>query len=116
MIIAMIHRLWFDEAADDPKFYEVRTRKIILYSDLIASTSNLIAVYVKTKLTKQLDLNMLDVGGLLVTLYRLVTDVRFICKVRDEFVQSKLDENFQGISEEIDRLNKKRFSDSYSIA
>lgn len=116
MIIAMIHRLWFDEAADDPKFYEVRTRKIILYSDLIASTSNLIAVYVKTKLTKQLDLNMLDVGGLLVTLYRLVTDVRFICKVRDEFVQRKLDENFQGISEEIDRLNKKRFSDSYSIA
>lgn len=102
-LIAMLHRLCFDETKDEEQFYEVRTRKIILYSNLIASTSNVI-VSVLTEYYK-----LLDVGGLLVTIGRLITDVRFICKVKDEFVQSKLDEHFEGIKEEADALYNKRF-------
>ena len=105
MIIGMIHRLGFNEAVDgDPDLYEVRTRKIILYSNLIASTSNVLAVY----FTK--NLKLLDVGGLIVTLFRVITDVRFMCKVRDEYVKSKLDANFQGIREETERLYKEILS------
>jgi len=105
IIIGMIHRLGFNEAVDgDPDLYEVRTRKIILYSNLIASTSNVLAVY----FTK--NLKLLDVGGLIVTLFRLITDVRFMCKVRDEYVKSKLDAHFQGIREETERLYKEILS------
>ena len=102
MLISMIHRMCFDENKDEKEFYEVRTRKIILYSNLIASTSNVIA----SGITKKYDL--LDVGGILVTITRLITDVRFICKVKDEFVQSKLDEHFEGIQEEVENMYRAR--------
>ena len=100
----MIHRLCFDETKDDEQYYEIRTRKIILYSNLLASTSNIIA----SVLTERYEL--LDVGGILVTIGRLITDVRFICKVKDEFVQSKLDKQFEGIQSEIDNLYNTRFA------
>lgn len=104
MLISMIHRMCFDDTQDDEQFYEVRTRKIILYSNLIASTSNIIA----SVLTEKYD--MLDVGGLLVTISRLITDVRFICKVKDEFVQSKLDEHFEGVQKEVENMYRARFT------
>ena len=103
-IIGMVHRLCFDETKDEEQFYEVRTRKIILYSNLIASTSNVIA----SVLTERYDL--LDVGGILVTIARLVTDVRFICKIKDEFVQSKLNQQFEGAKSELDEMYKARFA------
>ena len=103
-IIGMVHRLCFDENKDEEQFYEVRTRKIILYSNLIASTSNIIA----SVLTERYDL--LDVGGILVTIARLITDVRFICKVKDEFVQSKLNQQFEGIKSELDEMYNARLS------
>ena len=44
-IIAMIHRLLYNEEKDgDIKLYEVRTRKILLYSNLIATVSNVLYV------------------------------------------------------------------------
>ena len=105
-IIGMVHRLYFDETKDEKQFYEVRTRKIILYSNLIASTSNVIA----SALAERYDL--LDVGGMLVTISRLITDVRFICKVKDEFVQSRLNQQFDGIKSELEEMYNTRFSDA----
>lgn len=102
-VISMIHRLYIDEEKEDPKYYEIRTRKILLYSNLIASTSNTIA----SVLTE--DFKMFDLGGLLVSIGRLISDVRFICKVKDEFVERKLNERFEGIKEEVDMLYEKRF-------
>ena len=102
-IIGMIHRLYLDEEKGEEKFFEVRTRKIILYSNLIASTSNVIASVFLDRY------DLLDVGGMLVTITRLITDVRFICKVKDEFVQNKLDIQFEGIQSELDELYNNRF-------
>jgi hypothetical protein len=104
LVIAMVHHLFYDESLDDEKLYEVRTRKVILYSNSIASASNLIA----TVLTKNYD--KLDVGGLLVTICELITDVRFICKVKEEFIENKQSENFDGIKAEIDNLYAERFA------
>lgn len=79
--IAMFHFLFCDaETPKERKLYEVRTRKILTYSNLIASTSNVIYVAI----TK--DFKSLDIGGLLVTLYRLVTDVKFIRQIKREFI------------------------------
>lgn len=107
MIISMVHRLFYDEAIDEPKLYEVRTRKIILYSNCLASGSNAIAAVI-TRNPK-----ILDVGGLLVTISRLFSDIRFITKVKQEFIESNLDLHFKGISDEIDKMYKEIFYAEY---
>ena len=80
-IITAIHRLFFKgESVTDQKLYEVRTKKIISYSNLIASSSN-IAV---TAITR--DFNKLDIGGIAVSIYRLITDAKFIRQVKEDFI------------------------------
>lgn len=80
-LIAMVHGLFFDgDSTMDRKLYEIRTRKILCYSNLIASSSNLAVVAITE------DLNSLDLGGLAVTIYRLITDRKFIQKVKQEFI------------------------------
>ena len=81
MIIAMIHGLFYNGITTmDRKLYEVKTRKVLAYSNLVASSSNL-AVVAVTK-----DFKLLDLGGLAVTIYRLITDRKFIRKVKEEFI------------------------------
>lgn len=80
-LIFCIHSLFYDGKTDsDRKLYEVRTRKILSYSNMIASGTN-IAV---TAITR--DFSKLDIGGLAVTIYRLITDAKFIREVKEEFI------------------------------
>jgi hypothetical protein len=82
--VAMIHGLFYKkEECGSWSLYEVRTRKILSYSNIIASASNIIAVAV----TK--DMSKLDIGGLLVTLYRIASDTAFISKVKQEFLEKE---------------------------
>lgn len=99
-IISIVHRLFCDETVDDPKLYKVRTRKIILYSNTIASVSNVIAAAINK------NPQVFDVGGLLVTITRLFSDIRFITKIKQEFIESQLDIHFKGITDEIEEMNK----------
>ena len=73
----------------DNKLYEVRTRKILLLSNLLASSSNLVYV----DLTH--DAKKLDVGGILITITRLFSDVRFITKIKQEFIEDKINSKFE---------------------
>lgn len=80
-IIAMIHRMFYNGSTEiDEKLYEVKTRKILSYSNLIASSSNSAVVAVTKKI------KLLDLGGLGVTIYRLITDAKFIRSVKEEFI------------------------------
>lgn len=80
-IISMLHRLFYESNKPcDEALYEVRTRKILSYSNLIASSSN-IAVVGVTK-----DFNKLDLGGLAVTIARLMSDYSFIKSIKEEFI------------------------------
>lgn len=94
-LIACLHRLCFpinnnaDEFEMENKLYEVRTRKILLLSNLLASSSN--AVYVA--LTH--DTSKLDVGGMLITITRLFSDIRFIAKVKQEFIENQINAQFE---------------------
>lgn len=78
-MIAMLHRMFFDGKTDE-KMYEVRTRKILMYSNAVATSSNLMVV-ATTRNMKNLDL-----GGLAVTITRLITDTKFIREVKQEFI------------------------------
>ncbi len=83
-LIYCIHQLFYNENKDGEKtLYEVRTRKILSYSNLMATGSNILV----SALTQ--DLKLLDVGGMLVTLYRLVSDYKFIHDIKKEFLQKE---------------------------
>lgn len=84
-LIFSIHRLFYNEDKDGtPAMYEVRTRKILSYSNLLASTSNVIV----TAFTK--DFSKLDIGGVLVTIYRLISDYNFINEIKRDFIKNEL--------------------------
>lgn len=78
--------------------HKVKTRKILLYSNTIASTSNIIGVAIAES-AGQNALQYLDIGGIAVTLYRLINDRGFILKVKEEFIQQRWHELIQGDQE-----------------
>lgn len=84
MLIFCIHQLFYNEDKDGPhSMYEVRTRKILSYSNALTTGSNILVV----ALTR--DVSKLDIGGILVTLYRLVSDYKFIHEVKRDFLQQE---------------------------
>lgn len=98
LIIGLLHGFGYDPKLGISRdLYEVRTRKILLISNSIASTSNIIFAAV-TKNPKNL-----DIGGLLVTLSRLFSDIGFISRVKHEYINSVLDKQ---LKEQIDELNR----------
>ena len=85
-LTAMLHGMFYDEKEDgDIKLYKVRTKKILIYSNAIASLTNALAVWY-TGNTKYM-----DIGGYAVALYQLVTGVDFIERVRKDFIVGKFD-------------------------
>lgn len=102
MIISFIHGMFYDPAkhGKNKDLYEVRTRKILLLSNSIATSSNL----VYTCITK--NPHKLDIGGILVTLSRLFFDLRFIARVKEEFIQNALDKDMNRTLAELDDLEK----------
>lgn len=84
-LIAVIHRLFYDERRDGTEnMYEVRTRKILSYSNALSTGSNTLVVAFTGDLTK------LDVGGMLVTLHRLISDQAFIQSVKRDFLKDEI--------------------------
>lgn len=75
--------------------YQARTKKIILLSDTIATSSSVIWALIKDNPER------LDLGGAAILVYRLFSDARFIAKLKKEYVQSELnkiyDERAKGL-------------------
>lgn len=96
-VIAMLHGALYDESVDMSKgVYEVRTRKILSYSNIIASSSNLIYVGAGLSLGNKNVLKSLDVGGLLVTAYMVATNAEFIRKMKQEFIEREFFDQIRG--------------------
>lgn len=97
MIIGLIHGLLYNPEKDgNRKLYEVRTRKILCVSNSLASAGN-IAYAIGTE-----DWKKLDVGGIMVTLSRLFTDVRFISRVKKQFLEREMDKVIEKEIKELD--------------
>ncbi len=89
-IVAMIHRMLYDEGCGlSQSMYEEKTRKILTYSNVIASASNVIWVGGNMLAGNEMALKDLDVGGLAVTLHRLISDYKFIKEVKLEFMEKQ---------------------------
>lgn len=90
-IIAIVHGFFYNEAEKcSREQFEVRTRKILVWSNCLASLSNIIVTAISR------DLKLLDIGGLAVTLYRLISDVSFIQKVKEEFIKNEIFDKITG--------------------
>ena len=98
MLVTLIHGLFYDEKKDENRdMYEVRTRKVLLYSNSLASAGN-IAYSAATQ-----DWGKLDVGGIIVTITRLFSDILFITRMKHEFIQKEMDKSLQ---EELTQIDK----------
>lgn len=88
---------------------EVRTRKIIVISESIASIANAIviaAIEVGAAYTENVELaeeaiKYLDIGGYLSTVIHLFSDIRFITKIKKEFIAQAVEKNYR---EKLDSL------------
>ena len=96
MIITLTHGLF--RGQEEKELYEVRTRKILLISNGIASTSSMIRTYI-TKNPKDIDL-----GGLLNTIAHLFVDVRFITKIKEEFIENRIYDQLRSEMREINQI------------
>lgn len=98
-LIAALHGcslIFMDDGSDYcTEMYQARTKKIILLSDTIATSSSVIRALIKE------NPKCLDLGGAAVLVYRLFSDARFIAKLKEEYVQSELnkiyDERAKGL-------------------
>ena len=98
-IIELLHGFYYDEKiSGDKNLYEVKTRKIILYSNIIASSSNILASY----FVNPLGINYLDIGGIGITFYKIIKDVPFMLSLEKEFIDKKLYLNYRREIENLD--------------
>lgn len=92
-IISAVHGcklLFEDDGLDYSKeLYSIRTRKIILYSNLLASSSNVIATGISGNLKD------FDLGGFAVTCYRVFSDTHFIDKIKYEFLNLQVSKIYE---------------------
>lgn len=105
-IVKSLHFLYFDgdvENQDELDLYEVKTRKILSYSNAIASGSNILYV----ALSK--DISKLDIGGIMVTIYRLISDGNFIKSIKKEFLENQWYNTVMGDFNEIDYLQEGQY-------
>lgn len=97
MIITLIHGLYYDpKKYSNRDLYEVKTRKILMYSNLLSTVSNVIWVGGNAIVGNEAALRDLDIGGIIVTMYRLVNDSKFIQTVKEEFVFGGFNRMIQG--------------------
>lgn len=97
IIISLTHGL-FRKENEDKDLFEVRTRKILLISNTIASTSTVVNATITSNPKN------LDIGSLLNTAMNLFTNLRFIAKIKEEFVKGEIAKRLEKEIMAIDEL------------
>lgn len=97
LLISTLHTLMYDSSIGiSRELYSVKTRKIIMYSNAIATGSNVLWVGANMYAGNEAAVKQLDIGGLIVTLKRLTSDTEYIRQIKEEFVLGGFDKMIQG--------------------
>ena len=89
-VISLVHLCFYDPNKDcDLKLYTVKTKKVVLYSNLIATSSDVLQTIIRSYCGDEKALKNFDIGGFCVTLYRLVRDTYLINRIKEEFVDKE---------------------------
>lgn len=78
--------------------YEVPTRKLLLISNSIAATSTVINAAITSNPKN------LDIGSLLNTVTHLFSDLRFIARIKQEFIESEISYRLEKEIAEVDAM------------
>ena len=88
--IAMLHDICYDGSMSSRKLYSVKTRKILMYSNMIATVSNVIITALSEYVgAGDIAARNFDMGGFMVTVYRIVNDRNFIKEIKQEFLANE---------------------------
>ncbi|NLR09981.1 MULTISPECIES: hypothetical protein [Lactobacillaceae] len=89
ILISMVHRLFYKaENSENIELFKVRTHKILTYSNLLATGSNVIASSIMSATGNVSGgVQSLDIGGSLVSIGQLFYDSKFIGRVKEEFLK-----------------------------
>ena len=96
-IVEMTHKLFFDVKRDDKRIYEAKTMKVVMYSNILSSLLN-VGYVAATQ-----DYNRLDIGGIAVSLYKLLTTPSKIREIKMEFIDKVLSEEYAKQEDEINQ-------------
>ena len=98
LLISTVHTLQCDRTLSETeqKLYNVRTRKIILYSNAIATGSNVLWVGCNMAAGNERAIKQLDIGGLIVMIQRLISDTKFTQQIKEEFVFGRFNTLIRG--------------------
>ncbi len=91
---------------------EVRTRKILLISNAVASSANVVYTGIVTGASAYTGnaagvydaLSKLDVGGIIVTLKHLLSDGRVVAKIKQDFIEKAINSDFEAKIAEIEAV------------
>ena len=97
LLISTLHTLMYDTSMSISRdLYSVKTRKIIMYSNIIATGSNVLWVGGNMLAGNEGAIKQLDIGGLIVTIKRLMSDTEYIRQIKEEFVFGGFNKMIQG--------------------
>ena len=97
LIIGTLHALQYQELKHGSRdMYRIKTNKILKYSNLIASSSNVIWVGINLAAGDKGAIRYLDIGGIINTVRRLYADKDFIRQVKEEFLFGSFNQMIQG--------------------
>ena len=97
MAVGLFHSFMYNPATDGPRaFYDARTRKILMLSNIMASGTNLALTAGTENWLK------LDVGGLLVTATRAMQDLSYLTALEDEFIRHNMDKALEETLQDVD--------------
>lgn len=103
LLITTLHTLMYDSSVSR-EIYNVRTRKIVTYSNVIATTSNVIWTGGNVIAGDKSAIKQLDLGGLIVTVKRLISDKEYIRQIKEEFVFGGFNKLIRGESLDLEKI------------
>lgn len=104
-IISVLHNLFYNENDDiSRELYNVRTRKILKVSNIIAESLDIIYVganiiigmYTENPILKEEGMKRIDFGGYIVAVHQIVKSSLVQEKIRREYLENKLYDKFLG--------------------
>ena len=96
-IISLLHNFMYsNEMGISHDIYNIRTKKIIAYSNFIASCSNIISTGIKMVNGNGLAIKDLDIGGIIVTVHKLTENHQYIRKIKEEYIFGNFNKMIEG--------------------
>ena len=105
LLISTLHTLMYNPLSSvSRELYNARTRKIIMYSNIIATGSNILWVGGNMLAGNESAIKQLDIGGFIVTVKRLISDTEYIQQIKEEFVLGSFKDMIRGDGLELEEI------------